>query len=338
MNAFALFSSLISTSAFARLKSIRFLGGIDYLLVPNPNGTRQRYSRYQHSVGVARLALRFAEHRHLTSKQVDVLTAAALLHDIGHSPFSHSLEPVFVKYFDINHHQATTDIITGKVQKLSSAHETLRRFNVDIDEVVAVLSGDDAVFEGFFSGPINFDTIEGIMRSRSYAAKGSWSLVSPEAILDAAVRRETPSDRAKVDAFWEYKDQVYKHVINSPLGILADSACQQLMEQYINHFSPRDYYSTERTAFAKIPGLHKLLKAPDFPRAARSLFRGPIPFKQRHFFVNDDGNFYERSDNLRYKQTKRYSELSFSAGTDVNNADYAWKSFDGHVQSHQDLL
>lgn len=338
MTATALFNSLIATNAFARLRSIRFLGGIDYLLVPKPNGNRHRYSRYQHSVGVARLALRYAQQRRLTPKQVDVLTAAALLHDIGHSPFSHSIEPIFVKYFNINHHQATVDIICGRVPKLSSAYEVLRNFNVDVDEVVAVLSGEDGVYEGFFSGPINFDTIEGIMRSRSYAAKGTWSLVSPEAILDAAVRRETDSDRAKVDSFWEYKDQVYKHVINSPLGILADKVCQRLMEQSISKFGPQDYYSTERAAFSKIAGLHKLLKDPDFPRAARRLLRDPISFKERHFIVDHESDFFDRSDDLRYRQTKRYRELPLSTATDVNDVDYAWKSFDGRLQSSEDLF
>ncbi|MBB3313462.1 hypothetical protein FHT78_005254 [Rhizobium sp. BK196] len=338
MTTTALLNSLMESSAFERLKSIRFLGGIDYLLVPAPNGARHRYSRYQHSIGVARLALRYAAQRDFSPKQIDVLTSAALLHDIGHSPFSHSLEPIFVKHFGIDHHQATMQVIKGEVAKVRSVHDTLKRFHVDIDAVLNVLSGDDACFEGFFSGPINFDTIEGIMRSRSYAARETWSLVSPEAILDAAVRRETTSDRDKVDGFWEYKDQVYRHVINSPLGILADKACQLLMERHIGQFGPQDYFSTERTAFSKIPGLHKLLKASNFPRAVSDLIDGPVPFKERRFVVDKGGDFHNREDSQRYRQTKQPRELPLSAATDVDIEHYAWKSFDERIQSGQRLL
>ena len=51
-----LFAELVATPAFQRLKSICFLGGIDYLLVPAPNGAKGniRYTRHQHSLGVAR--------------------------------------------------------------------------------------------------------------------------------------------------------------------------------------------------------------------------------------------------------------------------------------------
>jgi len=56
---------LVATRAFQRLKSIRFLGGIDYLLVRAPNGAKGniRYTRFQHSLGVARLALQYCDAR-----------------------------------------------------------------------------------------------------------------------------------------------------------------------------------------------------------------------------------------------------------------------------------
>jgi HD superfamily phosphohydrolase len=322
----ALVKNLVSTPAFKRLKSIRFLGGIDYLLVPNPNGFKHRYTRYQHSIGVGRLALRYASQRRLTLKETDLLTAAALLHDIGHSPLSHSLEPVFVKYFGIDHHHATLDIITGKVPRLRSVYDALKQSAVDVDGVLAVLSGEDSQFESFFSGPINFDTIEGIMRSRSYAA--SPSLVTPEAILDAAIHRASPSDRDKVDSFWEYKDQVYRHVINSPLGILADFACQHAMEKEIDHFAPEDYFSTEKAAFTKMPELRKLLKARNFPTLISRIVDGPIHFKERRFIVDRSADFYGRADFSRYRQTKIYREFRVTEDTVLGAEHFSWKLFD----------
>ncbi len=53
-----LLMELVATPAFQRLREIRFLGAIDYRLIPSPNGKpgATRYTRYQHSLGVMRLA------------------------------------------------------------------------------------------------------------------------------------------------------------------------------------------------------------------------------------------------------------------------------------------
>ena len=49
---------IANTAAFQRLRDIRFFGALDYLLKPQPNGktSNQRFTRYQHSIGVAALA------------------------------------------------------------------------------------------------------------------------------------------------------------------------------------------------------------------------------------------------------------------------------------------
>src|SRR5208337_2078246 len=98
-----LFVELVETPAFRRLKSIRFLGGIDYLLVRSPNGATRniRYTRYQHSLGVARLALLYSEQRDLSIAERRTVYVAALLHDVGHAPLSHSLEPIFEQAFGL---------------------------------------------------------------------------------------------------------------------------------------------------------------------------------------------------------------------------------------------
>ena len=111
----ALIDGIMASRAFRRLKGVRFLGGIDYVLVRSPNGSRARYSRYEHSVGVACLAALHADLRDLSPEDRRLSCAAALLHDIGHAPLSHSLEPVFIEHFGLGHHRATEEIIYGRV-------------------------------------------------------------------------------------------------------------------------------------------------------------------------------------------------------------------------------
>jgi HD superfamily phosphohydrolase len=298
------FPEIISTEAFQRLQYIRFLGGIDYALVQNPNGVwgNTRYTRYQHSLGVARLSLMYSRGCELTDRERRLIFAAALLHDVGHAPLSHSLEPVFHEAFGIEHHQATRDIIAGRAPIGRSLSEVLRRYGVDVDRVTALISGEDPSFNQFFSGPINFDTVEGILRTRTYI-KPATSPLAPEL---AAVNRSTPADQEIVDQFWLYKDQIYTHVINSRTGILADSACQLFMKRHMADIGKEDYFSTEEAVFKKMPGLRNLLKSRNFENLVAS---DTITVTMRRFFIDRRNSFFERDDKKRYLQARTSAKL-----------------------------
>ena len=158
-------SNVLNSCAFRRLMNIRFLGGIDYVLVRSPNGSERgtRYTRYQHSLGVGRLSLQYAKRVALSEADTITLFLAALLHDVGHSPFSHSLEPVFEAEFGLSHHDATKNIICGRVDIGKELYSTLRSGGIDVERVLALVDGEEGVFDNFFGGPINFDTIRGNM-------------------------------------------------------------------------------------------------------------------------------------------------------------------------------
>ena len=89
----ALVIDLIDTPAFQRLRRIRQLGPANLTF----HGAES--SRFTHSLGVTHLARRALHqlersHPHLAEHR-GVLYAAALLHDVGHAPFSHSGEEMF---------------------------------------------------------------------------------------------------------------------------------------------------------------------------------------------------------------------------------------------------
>ncbi len=299
------FSALIQTSAFQRLKNIRFLGGIDYLLIRNPNGApgNIRYNRFQHSLGVARLALLYCQLEELSPEDRRLAFAAALLHDVGHAPLSHSLEPTFKELFGIEHHKVTLDVITGRAPIGQQTYQLLRENEIDVERLIALLSGQDQSFGGFFSGPINFDTIEGILRTKIYV-KRSAPLLPPELVVEAATMRQSSTHQHLVDTFWFYKDQVYRHVINSPTGVLADYVCQLFLRKYVDRISAQDFLSTEDTIFRKLPGLRRLLTSHDFENAIPAYLDEPISFKARRFSIEEGGNFFKKEDNRRYKQIR----------------------------------
>jgi uncharacterized protein len=301
-----LVARLLATRAFQRLKEVRFLGGIDYLFAPTPNGARRniRYTRYQHSLGVATLAQLYCDTLDLPSHERRLVIASALLHDVGHAPLSHSLEPVFEDLFGIEHHKATIAIIRGDFFG-SEIAEVLRDFSIDVDRLSALISGQETGYNGLFSGAINFDTIEGVLRTAAYILPGLAKL-TPGAVTLAALRKSGKPDRETVDEFWHQKDSVYRHVINSADGVLADHACQAFMRRHIDRFEMEDYFSTEDRIFSKLPGLRALLTSPAFGTKVWLHLADHVPYKARRFFVEANAG-----DGLgRYKQEKHDRMLS----------------------------
>ena len=303
-----LFRKLISAPAFQRLRAIRFLGAIDYRLVPHPNGRRgaTRYSRYEHSLGVFRLAHLYANEVELSARDRRIVSVAALLHDIGHPPLSHSMEAAFKKTLDIDHHQATLDIIFGRAPLGKEVYAVLRENHINVEEVATLVTGDCDRFDGFFGGPINFDTIEGVLRSWEYIGSAS---STPASVTLAAIRRSTPAHRQTVDDFWNYKNEVYNRLIHSATGILSDYACCLFLERALEQVDTRYYFGTERSLFRKLPGLSHLLRSPTFEAEVSQMIDHPIAYEARHYYVDENADFVARQDNLRYRQTRTPSLL-----------------------------
>ena len=311
----SLLPDLIETRAVQRLKDIRFLGGIDYCLVPSPNGSpaARRHTRYQHSIGVLRLANLYCTERGIGDRDRRLICVSALLHDVGHSPLSHSLESVFKETFDIEHHQATEDIICGRVPLGRDVFGILRRHGMNVEEVVALVSGRNRGFGGFFHGPINFDTIEGILRSYMYVTRQP-VFPSPEVVILAAMRRTDERDRAAVDEFWRRKDEVYRLIINSRAGILSDLACRTYLKRNIENIGlEEDYFSTEKEIFRKLPGLQNVLEHRSFTGLTRQADI-PVSYQARKYYVDPRGDFFACQDDLRYRHERRIRTLPREGG------------------------
>lgn len=91
---------IIETQAFQRLRNVKQLG-LAHLVYPAAD-----YSRFSHSVGASHLAgqiirqLVDSEHIGLTPRECDFLKVAAMLHDVGHYPFSHAMEDAIKDYYE----------------------------------------------------------------------------------------------------------------------------------------------------------------------------------------------------------------------------------------------
>ena len=249
------------------------------------------------------LSLRYCRKRRVSFPERRLVCAAALLHDIGHPPLSHSVESVFKEEFGVDHHTATADIICGRVSLGKEVLAALRRHGVDAEELVAVVSGETMRFDGFFRGPINFDTIEGILRSYAYMQQSPTSL-RPDKVADAATGRTNERDRRLVDAFWMLKDWVYKNIINSHDGIVADFVCRMFLRRSLARIERDTFFDTEGRLFQQLPGLKELLTSRRFEDDAIRVLDEPVHYVARSYRIDENGDFFERQDDVRYRHSR----------------------------------
>ena len=90
------FKPIIDHDAFQRLLEKKQTG----LLYKVYSGAQ--HSRFEHSLGVFQITKKIAEHLRLNDEDKKAVMAYALLHDIGHIPFSHNIEPLLSKDHDTN--------------------------------------------------------------------------------------------------------------------------------------------------------------------------------------------------------------------------------------------
>lgn len=155
---------LIGTKEFQRLRRIKQLG-TTFLTFHGAE-----HSRFNHSLGVYEIVRRiiddvFSSREEWYWAPRDRLLAlcAALLHDLGHGPFSHSFEKVF--HFD--HETYTQKIILGDTE----VHAVLRKvdadFPKDVAEVIAKTHNNQLIIS-LISSQIDADRMDYLQRDAFY--------------------------------------------------------------------------------------------------------------------------------------------------------------------------
>lgn len=305
-------NALLATTPLRRLAGIGFLGAIDYVKKGSGRSPhRRRHNRQEHSIGVAKLAETYALQVEMSDKERKTLVCAALLHDVGHGPLSHTLEPVFEEYFGINHHLTTRKIIQGETRFGTQILETLYDFEIDPDEVIALIEGEYVGNYAFlFSGQINIDTLEGITRCRAF--------VGPRTAFGSAnalVRRWATSGNLPqndFDDFWGLKHNVYNLVINAPIGRLLDTVAQAYMVTNIDKFSEDDFLKTEKQLRVSHPELFQYLNLvlredeDLFTKLPKNWLTADVHINSRTFFVDTNVSLEGICTiDERYRQSKK---------------------------------
>ena len=155
----ALALQLVDTPVFQRLRYVRQLG-LAYLVYPGATHTR-----FEHALGayhLARLTLSLLDERGelagVSLEERAIVQAAALLHDVGHYPFSHALEEIGA----LNHEEVATPLIlSGPV-----ASALTSSLGPEAPERVLALirCTSDSPLQGLVSGSLDLDKINYLKR------------------------------------------------------------------------------------------------------------------------------------------------------------------------------
>lgn len=171
---------IIDTAEFRRLAKISQLGLVS-LVYP-----AALHTRFEHSLGVFRLALLFLKRLAHDERFTRVVNAAAgerfllaaLLHDLGHWPFCHPIEDIHLKGVPSHEDFASRFVVDGELADYLRAD-----WGIEPDEVMGLLGGPKTldgleaassdptsqVLRSMLSGPVDIDKMDYLYRDSLHA-------------------------------------------------------------------------------------------------------------------------------------------------------------------------
>jgi HD superfamily phosphohydrolase len=162
---------LIDTAAMRRLTRISQLGMVSLVY---PGAT---HSRFEHSLGVYRLALLYLAQlgtddsfaAAVTVREAEAFVVAALLHDVGHWPFCHPIEDLRIPSVPRHESLAERSIAEQEISRI------LRdEFGLEPGHVLRLLAGrpqttGEVILSSLLSGPVDVDKMDYLARDSLHA-------------------------------------------------------------------------------------------------------------------------------------------------------------------------
>jgi HD superfamily phosphohydrolase len=248
---------VIDNPSFQRLRRIRQLAGA-HLVYPSA-----QHSRFEHSLGAMHIAGLAGEDLLLkgyvdNAETVQELRLAALLHDIGHGPFSHLFEEVLETRCGTSHEEIGRRIITE-----SEVADSLERNGYNTDQISRLSFGQSKVgfLNEIISGSLSADIMDYLPRD-SYFTGAEYGKIDYHRLVSSFVvaRGRLALDRSALNSLesmlisrYEMFKAVYFHktvrsaevmLLHSMIG--ADEALGLTNTDLDNYLSLTDEATLER--------------------------------------------------------------------------------------------
>lgn len=226
--------NLIDAKEFQRLRRIRQLGGTYQVY----HGAE--HSRFSHSLGVYEIARRMIEEVEglkdaLSEKEQIAVKCAALLHDVGHGPFSHAFESVT----NVNHELMSVRIILQDTE----INQILRQYDEEYPQMVADIishTHTNKLLTQIMSAQLDADRMDYLLRD-SYFTGVSYGEFDLERILrtlriknnslvikESGIHALEDYIMARYQMYW----QVYYHPVSRSFEILLKNMFKKIKDVY----------------------------------------------------------------------------------------------------------
>ena len=180
---------LVDSAPFQRLRYVRQLG-LAHLVYPGATHTR-----FEHALGAYHLASLTVSLltdggslREVDPAELQIVRAAALLHDIGHYPFSHALEEIGAP-----HHEevARPLITTGRIAEILRS-----ALGADAPErIMAIVRGQSiSPLQGLISGSLDLDKLD-YLRRDAFMCGVPYGEIDVDRLLNAIAVVRDPDTR-----------------------------------------------------------------------------------------------------------------------------------------------
>lgn len=176
---YQLIGDLIDTAEVQRLRRIRQLSGVSMVF------HTAEHSRFTHSLGTYEIARRIIEEvsgakEKLTEYEQLLFMISALLHDIGHGPYSHAFEHVI----SISHEEMSAILITGKTE----VNQILSSFPCLVEDVANVIrhKGKFKIIESLVSSQLDVDRMDYLQRD-AYFTGATYGTIDMNRLLRSMV-------------------------------------------------------------------------------------------------------------------------------------------------------
>ena len=317
---------LLATAAFGRLQGVKQLGFV-YRVWPGATHTR-----FEHSLGVyylmlrglrALLATRHLAGPHSAASAISVdptdlrtLLAAALLHDIGHYPFSHAIE-------ELGQPITPHEVVGQRIVEGGEVAAALERHGLNPGRVADLidppkgggLPASDALLIRLLSGPLDVDKLDYLPRD-ARACNVPYGGVDVSRLLGAMrviVANETGGEprlgvsdkgisplNSLLHARQEMFDNVYWHHTNRAMMAMLLRATQEALLAGV--VSPEALPSHDD---ASLLAYFSGAEMPEATRALVGALRSRQPYKTALEVSAQAGKPYQLLDTLFWDQAKR---------------------------------
>jgi len=182
-------AELLESPEVQRLNNIKQLG-FAHLVYPGAHHTR-----LEHSLGACHIASQISEILNINGDEQNTVTCAALLHDIGHGPFSHTLESILLEKFGVDHVDLTEELVLGEYDilesgeknfiKSQSVNQILSNNDIDKDEIVNAIRGKTnkkSYLGQILNSTIDVDQLDYLMRDAYYTGV-AYGMIDIERLL-----------------------------------------------------------------------------------------------------------------------------------------------------------